>query len=255
MFQKNKFLIEELPFEKFQLIGLDRNTVLSMPRDVLEPLVNGRMTPLIQAKIDAKNATYIMPMRLQLVHDAEGKIQLMSCPMHKEIVNTLNLNTAELKRVAEGEVIRKEVKESDGTRRQKYVQLDKETKSLMHRDVASLQISKELEQVEKVKDIQLGTNQKQAAKEGKPVELNVGDQKVTVGIDLREPKGFKVVNGDMEEWKRQNAIRFDEAHPEVMGYVQTDQNRWEYRQVQLRQQEQSISMEQDKKKKTAGLKL
>jgi hypothetical protein len=251
MFQKNKFLVEEMPFEKFQLIGLDRNTVLALPKDVLVPLVNGRMTPIIQANITGDKGTYVMPMRLQLVHDAEGNVQLMTCPLHKEIVNTLNLSTAEIDRVSKGEVIRKEVKEKDGTRRQKYIQLDPETKSLMYRDTAALQLHRELAQVEKVKDIQLGTNQKQAVQEGKPVELNVGDQKVTVGVDLRQPNGFKVVNGDMEEWKRQAAIRYDVDHPEVIGYVQTDRNRWEYRQIQLRQQEQSISMDQDKNKKSA----
>ena len=96
---------------------------------------------------------------------------------------------------------------------------------------------------------------------GKPVELEVGDQKVTVGVDLREPQGFKIVKGDMEEWKRQQAIRYDDAHEGYMGYVQTDENRWEYKQVvdRLRHEESIQLSEKEKKenkeKKKQGLKM
>ena len=63
------------------------------------------------------------------------------------------------------------------------------------------------------------------------MELNVGGEKVTVGIDLKEPQGFKVVKGDMKEWERQQKLKYDELHPEFIGLVMTDKNRWEYQQV------------------------
>lgn len=63
------------------------------------------------------------------------------------------------------------------------------------------------------------------------MELNVGDKKVSVGIDLKEPQGFKVIKGDMKEWERQQKLRYDEQHPEYLGLVQTDKNCWEYQQV------------------------
>ena len=85
--------------------------------------------------------------------------------------------------------------------------------------------------MEKINDIELGTNQKQAAQEGKPIELNVGGQPVTVGVDLREPQGYKIVNGDMQEWDRQKKIKYDLVNDDFMGYVQTDENRWEYQKV------------------------
>ena len=119
-------------------------------------------------------------------------------------------------------------------------------------------MDKKLLELEKVKDIALGINQRQAATEGKPIELEVGHEKVTVGVDLREPQGFKVVNGDMEEWKRQQAIRYDDAHEGYMGYVQTDENRWEYKQVvdKLRSKEDiSLTEKEKKEKKKQGLKM
>ena len=84
-------------------------------------------------------------------------------------------------------------------------------------------------------DIELGTQQKQQVREGKPVELNVGGEKVSVGIDLKEQQGFSLVMGDMKEWERQQKLRYDEIHPEYLGLVMTDKNRWEYQKVVNRQ--------------------
>lgn len=54
---------------------------------------------------------------------------------------------------------------------------------------------------------------------------------MSVGVDLKEPQGFKVIQGDLKEWERQQKLRYDEQHPEYLGLVMTDKNRWEYRQV------------------------
>lgn len=85
--------------------------------------------------------------------------------------------------------------------------------------------------MERVNDIELGTQQKQQVREGKPIELNVGGEKVSVGVDLKESQGFKVIQGDMKEWERQQKLRYDEQHPEYLGLVMTDKNRWEYQKV------------------------
>ena len=120
-----------------------------------------------------------------------------------------------------------------------------------------MKIAEKLRDLEKVKDVELGVNQKQQAQEGKPIELNVGGQSVTVGVDLREPQGFKVVNGDMEEWNRQKKIKYDLEHEDYMGYVQTDANRWEYKKCvdeQLHNEKIENPLKKDEKK-SSGLKL
>lgn len=35
----------------------------------------------------------------------------------------------------------------------------------------------------------------------------------------------------MKEWERQLKLRYDEQHPEYLGLVMTDKNRWEYQKV------------------------
>ena len=248
--------MDEIPFEKFEKLGISKQDFLSMPKELADTVVNGRVTPLMNTRIHAENGKVIeMHMKLQLTRDDNGNVLLQTYPMRKQIDNAYNLTDRELKKVEEGNVIKKEVTE-DGEKKVKFIQLDQETKSLISRNVATVKLANKLRDMEKINDIELGANQKQAAQEGKPLELNVGDQKVTVGVDLREPQGFKIVNGDMKEWERQMKIKYDEEHEGFMGYVQTDENRWEYRQVIERLSgKQNAEIKEKEDIKIGGLKL
>lgn len=248
--------MNEIPFEKFEKLGISKQDFLAMPKELADTVVNGRVTPLMNTRIHAENGKVIeMHMKLQLTRDDNGNVLLQTYPMRKQIDNAYNLTDRELKKVEEGNIIKKEVTE-DGEKKVKFIQLDQETKSLISRNVATVKLANKLRDMEKINDIELGANQKQAAQEGKPLELNVGDQKVTVGVDLREPQGFKIVNGDMKVWERQMKIKYDEEHEGFMGYVQTDENRWEYRQVVERLSgKQNAEIKEKEDIKIGGLKL
>ena len=249
---------EQIPFEKFARIGITKKDFAQMPDPLREAILSGQLTPMLRLRVPAIHGREMeIPMKIQLVYDKNEQLQLLTYQMHRHLDNRLRLNDAELDRVRGGEAIQKEFhRGTDRTLR--YVQLDKETNCLIYRDVATVKMNKKLQELEKVKDIALGINQRQAATEGKPIELEVGHEKVTVGVDLREPQGFKIVNGDMEEWKRQQAIRYDDAQEGYMGYVQTDENRWEYKQVvdKLRSKEDiSLTEKEKKEEKKQGLKM
>ena len=245
----NKRILEApLPLDKLQKVGITRESFDAMPDRLKETLLSGHITPLMVLHMKADNGkTVEIPMKLQLAFDKNNKLQLLTYHINREVDNRMRLTDKELDRVKSGDSVLKEVK-VDGKRKQRYVQLDKETNSLMYRDIATVKLDEKLAEMEKVKDIGLGLNQKEAVLLGKPVELNVGDEKVTIGVDLREPQGFKVVNGDMDEWKRQQAIRYDDANDGFIGYVQTDENRWEYKQVvdRLRHEESIRLTEREK---------
>ncbi len=185
---------------------------------------------------------------------------LIAYPVQKEFSlekgNELKLTQQEADVLRRGEVLLKAI-DINGEKTQQYLQLDPETKSVIHRRTTEVEIERKLKDMEKVNDIELGTQQKQQVREGKPMELNVGGEKVTVGIDLKEPQGFKVVQGDMKEWERQQKIKYDEQHPEFIGLVMTDKNRWEYQKVVDSQSaERAIKIHPDKKEeRSGGLKL
>lgn len=245
------FQQEELPYEKLAKLGIDEEKLRTMPKELTVTLLEGRITPLFVARVTVADGNVIsLPLKAQMQRDEEGRILLMTYPVRKELANDLQLTNAELERVGGGEVIRKEVEEN-GERKIKFVQRDKATNSLMYRNVASVPIEEKIRDIEKIKDIELGANQRQAIKDGKPIELSLDDTKVTVGVDLREPQGFKVVNGDLMEWERQQQTRYDNAHEEFMGYVMTDENRWEIRKV-VERQEHPLQERSEKKDRSQG---
>ena len=231
----NRNQSEQLPYEKLALLGIDREKADNLPQEVKERLVSGEVTPLMQVSISARNGDVItLPLKLQMIADKDGNPALIAYPVRAELEaernKVLRLTPQEAGRLAKGEVIQKAV-EVNGEKTQQYLQLDPETKSVIHRRVTDIEIERKLKDMEKVNDIELGTQQKQQVRDGKPVELNVGGEKVSVGIDLKDPQGFKLIKGDMKEWERQQKLRYDDLHPEYLGLVMTDKNRWEYQQV------------------------
>lgn len=189
-----------LPYEKLAVLGIDREKADLLPQEVKEKLASGEVTPLMQVSINARNGGIItLPVKLQLIADKNGNPALIAYPVRADLEvernKVLRLTEQEAIRLRNGEVVQKAV-EVNGEKTQQYLQLDPETKSVIHRRVTDIRLEQKLKDMEKVNDIELGTRQKQQVREGKPVELNVGGEKVSVGVDLKEPQGFKVINGN-----------------------------------------------------------
>lgn len=246
-----------LPYEKLAVLGIDREKADLLPREVKEKLASGEVTPLMQVSINARNGDIItLPVKLQLTADKNGNPALIAYPVRAELEvernKVLRLTEQEAIRLRNGEVVQKAV-EVNGEKTQQYLQLDPETKSVIHLKVTDIRLEQKLKDMEKVNDIELGTQQKQQVREGKPVELNVGGEKVSVGVDLKEPQGFKVIQGDMKEWERQQKLRYDERHPEYLGLVMTDKNRWEYQKVvDAQSKERAIYLKPSREEKASN---
>lgn len=249
-----------MPYEKLAMLGIDRGKAESLPQEIKDKLSSGEVTPIVQVSISARNGNVItLPLKLQMVADRNGNPALLAYPVRAALETERNkaigLTEHEAERLRRGEVIQKTV-DADGGKTRQYLQLDPETKSVIHRKVTDNGIDQKLRDMEKVNDIELGTLQKQQVREGKPVELNVGGEKVAVGIDLREPQGFRVIKGGLKEWERQQKIRYDELHPEFYGFVQTEKNSWEYRKVVDSQSvERAIRLSSPKEERGKRLKL
>ena len=67
----------------------------------------------------------------------------------------------------------------------------------------------------------------------------------------------QLIKGDMKEWERQQKLRYEEIHPEYLGLVMTDKNRWEFQKVVDKQSvERAISLSPSRKEtKANSLKL
>lgn len=226
--KRSMFTNNEIPLKDFEKAGLN---VGNIPADMLTSLLKGEISQVIEIKPELKSGRMeALPVKLRLTRDADNNVVLMAYPIHRDIAGNIKLNEQEQQRLREGETIRKEIREGQYSRSM-FLQLDKETRCLMMRDERTIELNKRMDELEHVRDITLGQNQRQAIREGKPVELEIGDTKVSVGVDLCQNSGFKAIDGDMQEWKRQQEIKWDIANPGAMGYWQTEENRWEYKQT------------------------
>lgn len=211
---------DKIPYEQLALIGLTPEKLKGFPEEVMQQLANGELTPIINVTRVERNGVVVnMPMRLQVDQDIlTGENVLMAYPMNRHFQNAFNLDPADFQRLNAGEVVLHEGK---------YLQRDPETNTTLEVDPVKVEMEKRIGDIESVNNIHLGEEQKMRAREGKPVELHLENETVTIGLDLREPQHFKSLNGDMADWKKQKEIEYDIAHPEFVGLVQTDENRWE----------------------------
>lgn len=166
--------------------------------------------------------TVEMPMKLQTVLDERGQQQLMVYPIFNELKNDMQLSPTAFENLKKGNVLH-----IDG----QYIQLDPETNCILKISDKGMEMEKKLTDIEKILDIELGTEQKNQVRNGKPVELNVGGEDVVVGLDLWHPCRFKTLTGDMKDWEYQQKVTYDLLHPEYIGVVKTDENRWEFQHI------------------------
>ena len=155
----NRNQSEQLPYEKLALLGIDREKADNLPQEVKERLVSGEVTPLMQVSISARNGDVItLPLKLQMTADKDGNPALLAYPVRAELETernkVLRLTPQEAERLAKGEVLQKAV-EVNGEKTQQYLQLDPETKSVIHRRVTDIEMERKLKDMEKVNDIEL----------------------------------------------------------------------------------------------------
>lgn len=260
MISKISFSEKEIPYEKMEkYLGLSKKAVTNMPKPMLEKMLSGALTPLIELKFKNDEGRELnVPVKLRLERQPNGTVEPRVYPVSDHIARPkgLEIKDSEMERLKRGEVVNKSIREigDDGAMHTKsmYVQLDRETNQLLSQKTKAVEIPNAIQGVE------LGLEQKKALLEGKPIQIEVGDQKITAGVDLKSPIGFNIMKGDMMDWQRQNEIKWDISNPGAAQYWMTDQNRWELKQSipekyipalergQLRMQEQAREQRQER---------
>ena len=134
----------------------------------------------------------------------------------------------EIEALKRGEVIVKKMPTAGGFSADHYVQMDMQTRHLEKVLKSDVTIP------DTVKGIELSRQQRNVIKEGKPIEITLGDRKMTVGINIFEPTGFEEMHGSMEDWKQKNLIAWDFVNPDKVGFWHTDENDWQYAQSMKR---------------------
>ena len=143
---------EMMPYDKLALIGIDREKADKLPLEVRQKLISGEETPLMQVSINARNGDVItLPLKLQMIGDRNGEPLLVAYPVKatfdEKRDNILRLTTDEAERLRRGDVVQKAV-DINGEKTQQYLQLDPETKSVIHKRITEVQLEQKLKDME-----------------------------------------------------------------------------------------------------------
>ncbi len=232
MNMKNLFKAKEIPFGELEQYGIAKEAFLDLPKKALDNLLTGRLSPLMKLSIEGKNGKiYSLPAKVKLHRNADGTTALRIFPSMKEIRNDFSLTEKELGKLKDNQTIVKSIDRGNGTERC-YLQLDKETNTVMHVKASEIHIP------DAIGEAVIGGEQKERLRNGEPVEIHMEDTTVTVGVDLNDRTGFKVIKGDLDEWRIKKLIEWDRITPGATGYWQTSENGWEYRKEMEREREQ-----------------
>jgi hypothetical protein len=213
------FRENDIPYDQLEKLGLEKSAILDLDKDSLLRLLSGSRTNVLDLKgLDRDNNPFDFKAKISLYRDSEGAVNVMIHPVRKEIDNDINLKQSDIDRLKSGELV---LKTFD---RDKYlVQLDRETNELLRIPVREVIVPSY------VKDVELSNDQKEKLRLGQPITVDSGNEKLQVAIDLTEPKGLKFSDSGFEQKLKED---FDRANPQIIGTVQTDENRSQYLEYQ-----------------------
>lgn len=99
---------EKVPFGKFAKIGITQRDLEQMPEHLRDTILTGHLSPLMRLNVPlGDNGKVSIPMKIQLVYDKTGKLQLLTYQIQNDIQTRLQLNAAELERVRKGGLFRR----------------------------------------------------------------------------------------------------------------------------------------------------
>ena len=234
---------------QMESVGITEDSYRNLPQEFKTVLENGGLTPLVTLRLRMPDGSVLcLPAKMQVSMLGNGSETLLLFPIGSAIVNDLKLPKTQMNLITKGKTVLRPL-EINGVKQEYLLQLDPETKRILRCPLSKME--EKMTQLESVEDIQLGLEQKKAILEGKPMKLDVGGESVVVGVDLRQDQGFKLLKGDMDEWKRQRDIAYDTAHPEYIGLVQTEENRWEFRQFMAENFGKKDGLKESRKRETS----
>lgn len=188
------FDIKDLPYGQFERLGMNKKDVLSMKSDDLVSLLTGRRTSLNTFTIkEASLEPLTVDAKLSLKMNPDNTLSLLIHPIRREIQNEIGASKQELEKLQNGELLVKPFKSLNGEKELYVFQLDKETNEILRVRVRDIQVPSA------IRDIVLSTDQKEHLRQGGTLELysKAKDQLITARLDLNDPKGLKIVEGQV----------------------------------------------------------
>lgn len=186
-----KFQDNEIPYETLASFGLTREMVDDLPLKVLEKLLSGQRTPLLPISVQDNTGKKVGSLaRLSLVRTEDG-IDVMFMPYWESTLME-ELSTLDQMLLKEGTVI-KSIKGDC------FYQLDKATGQII--SMPAYVIEHNLGVLKK--QVGMVNDDFEQLQMGAVVSFGNENEIVTMGLDLTQDVGIRIVDGDKECWDRE----------------------------------------------------
>lgn len=236
-----KFKIEQIPFEKLEIVGLNRQMVDDFPPEALSLILAGQLSPVVPMTVmgpaGVRNTAYV---RFHLNEGSDGEIDVRIHPVlpplgETMVVSSLDSDTGKsvlkeiktserysdkvIERLKAGKAVWDMMYRPDGSREKAVIQLDPETNEILSESGSTL--SNNLQKLEK--DFNLTGSEVNCLKEGDRLTVVHGDTElITMGIDLLTPTGVRIIKGDERAWEDSRKRDWDKYELGVNGCWMTD---------------------------------
>jgi hypothetical protein len=227
MLSNRSFLEHEIPYRQLDKLGISKKSILALNKDILSTFMTGGFTPLLRMEVEGDGKTYIFLGKLRMSREPKGGVSLYVLPLRTRTPNDkdLRLDEPEMEHLRHGLILKKNVYDEFNKKTTYYAQLDGETNAILKvraRDVAIPSV---------VKDVDINMEMRETLRNGMPVQIDADGTPYTIGIDLTEPSGYRVLQGTRDDWDAVIAREWDKVHPEEIGFWLTDENGWEYQEL------------------------
>ena len=192
-----KFKEDEVPYAILEQFGLTQEMIEDLPTDVYTDILNGRLSPVLPISVkDKKGRTVSARARFKLVRDADDEADIV---FHPRLVHCdLNLYTyEEQEALRSGKAIISHAPDYEDAKC--FVQIDTGTNQVIF--VPTQFIGKNISHLMDI--FELSSGEIQAIQEGDVVCINDEDEEVSIGIDLTEKSGLRLVLGDSQKWHKE----------------------------------------------------
>jgi hypothetical protein len=168
-----------------------------LPTDVYHDILNGRLSPVLPISLtDKEGGTVSARARFKLVRDAAENADVI---FHPRLVRTEldRYSSEEQEALRSGKAIISHAPDYEDAKC--FVQIDSGTNQVIY--VPTPVIGKNISHLMDI--FELSSGEIQAIQDGDVVCINDEDEEVSIGIDLTEKSGLRLVLGDSQKWHKE----------------------------------------------------
>lgn len=216
MERKNFFERNEIPYEKFELYGLNQDMIDDLPQSVIDKLIEGKWTPPITTNIQSESEVFKVPVRFQLVR-TEKDVELMVCAK-KSTASLEQFSDEDQNILRDGSPILYQHEDFGNC----YAQLDDKTNKVAFSPAFIIQNN--LKTLYEKFEIPV-EEQPQEVGECITTDKNNLGFPITYGIDLFADNGVRLVYGDKEKWQERKDNNMPKYNFGIFGcWITDDEN-------------------------------